>query len=150
VASDCDGSTDPCGALPHRALAPGDLAIGAVQDHMNDVDDELCEWFEIENRTLHPLELMGLEIRDDSSDGFRIDRSLLLEPGARVVLGRSGDPRTNGGVTIDYVYSDFILSNAGDSIELRSDDRVIDRKVYTRQGQPFSPLSATDSTTPLH
>ena len=131
VDNDCDGIADLCGALPHRALAPGDLAIRAVQDHLNDIDDELCEWFEIENRTSHRLELMGLEVRDDGVDAFRIRRSLVLEPLGRVVLGRTGDPRTNGGVTVDYVYSDFVLSNAGDSIELRSDGRVIDRRAYS-------------------
>ncbi len=132
VDNDCDGAANFCGALPHRALRPGDLAIRAVQDHMNDVDDALCEWFEIENRTSSALELMGLEVRDAGLDGFRIRRSLVLAPGGRAVLGRSGDPRSNGGVAVDYVYSDFILSNAGDSIELRSDGRVIDRLTYAR------------------
>jgi hypothetical protein len=137
VDNDCDGYTDLCGALPHQALAPGDLEIRAVQDHLGDVDDELCEWFEIENRSSQPLELMGLEVRDDTLDGFRIRRSLVLAPAGRVVLGRSGDPRTNGGVPVDYVYSDFVLSNAGDSIELRSDGRVITRRVYAEE--PPSP-----------
>ncbi len=139
VDNDCDGYTDLCGALPHQALAPGDLAVRGVQDHMNDVDDELCEWFEIENRTPHKLELMGLEVRDDALDGFRIRRSLVLEPGSRVVLGRTGDPRTNGGVPVDYVYSDFILSNGGDSIELRSDGRVIARTAYSAREAPAPP-----------
>ena len=134
VDNDCDGYSDLCGALPYRALVPGDLAIRRVQDHASGIDDSLAEWFEIENLSPWPFELMGLEVSDDGVDGFRIRRSLVLEPHARVVLGRNGDVETNGGVRVDYVYSDLILSNAGDSIELRSDGMVIDRVVYAEAG----------------
>jgi hypothetical protein len=136
VDNDCDGATDLCGARPHQALLPGDLAIRAVHEQVSGLEDPEAERFEIENRTPDRLELMGLEIRDDGVDGFRVRRSLVLEPGGRVLLGRNGDAATNGGMKLDYVYSDFILSNAGDAIELRSDGVIIDRSAYLAPPSP--------------
>ncbi len=132
--NDCDGVADLCGALSHRELLPGELIVHRAQEHTPGLPDQLGEWFEVENRAARALDLMGLEVRDDRTDRFVIRRSLVLEPGARARLGRNGQRDTNGGVEVDYVYSDFILSDLGDTIELRSDGILIDRVVYDASG----------------
>jgi hypothetical protein len=73
---------------------------------------------------------MGLEIRDHGVDRFRIDRSLVIPARGRLVLARNGDPATNGGQAVDYVYPDFILSDFGDVIELVNRCAVLDRLRY--------------------
>jgi len=134
VDNDCDGYADLCGTSRHSVAAPGELVVSLVNEHTPGLPDELGEWFEIENHSALPVELMGLEVGDGRFDRFTVRRSVVVEPGDRARFGRNGDPETNGGLELDYVYSDFVLSSQGDMIELRSDGVVLDRVVYRAEG----------------
>ena len=47
-------------------------------------------------------------------------------------MGRNSDPGANGGVTVDYQYSGFIIGNTDDEIELVDlAGTVVDTLVYT-------------------
>jgi len=130
VDNNCDGSFDLCGAFSRQNLQPGDLVVERFMDRPQGRPDPDGEWFEIANRTDRPFELMGIEIRDGGFDRFQIERSLVIPPLGRVVLARNGDPATNGGMAVDYVYPDFILSNFGDVIEIVNRGEVVDRMRY--------------------
>ena len=130
IDNDCDGEFDLCGAVSRQLLQPGDVVVQRFQERPAGLIDADGEWFEIANRTDRAFELMGLELRDDGVDRFRIDRSLVIPPRGRLVLARNGDPATNGGRAVDYVYPDFILSDFGDVIEIVNRGQVIDRLRY--------------------
>jgi len=138
VDNDCDGIVDLCEASSRTTLRPGDLVVGLANDATPGIPDRFAEWFTIENRSGRTVDLMGLEVRDDGVDHFRIEQSLVLPADAVVRLGRSGDRNVNGDVEVAYVYSDFVLSNAGDAVELRNEDVVIDRVVYGPTGDLVS------------
>ena len=44
--------------------------------------------------------------------------SLVIEPGGFRVLGSNGDPATNGGVQVDYVYEGIVLADATGSLAM--------------------------------
>jgi hypothetical protein len=130
IDNNCDGQFDLCGAFSRQTLAPGDLVVQRFMDRPEGRMDPDGEWFEIANQTDRSYELMGLEVRDGGYDWFQIDRSLVVPPKGRVLLARNGDPATNGGMAVDYVYPDFILSNFGDTIELVNRGQVVHRMTY--------------------
>jgi len=130
IDNNCDGTFDLCGAFSRQQLQTNDLVVQRFMERPAGLPDADGEWFEIANRTDRPFELMGLEVRDGGFDWFQIDRSLVIPPQGRVVLGRHGDPATNGGMAVDYVYSDFILSNFGDTIELVNGGQLVHRMTY--------------------
>jgi hypothetical protein len=90
------------------------------------VTDTSGEWFEVYNAGRLPVQMQGMTISDSSSGSSGrqkyhvIASSLLVEPGAYVVLGNNGDPSTNGGVPVDYAYGStaLVLSNTVDAIKL--------------------------------
>ncbi|MEM6292719.1 MAG: hypothetical protein AAGA54_15710 [Myxococcota bacterium] len=83
------------GALEVEDLMPGDLVITEVMINPNCSADQ-CEWFEIVNNTMEPIDLIGLGVgdRDDANaenPGTFITQSAILEPGAVGVLAREGE-----------------------------------------------------------
>ena len=75
---------------------PGDLVVSEVMPNPTAVTDAAGEWFEIHNPTTTTFELMGLVVRDDGSNIFTVDQSLIIQPGAFLAFGRNGDAATNG------------------------------------------------------
>jgi hypothetical protein len=92
------------------------------------------EWFELHNMTNRSLNLDGLILKDEGYNYHVIDNggSLIIEPFGYLVLGRNGDPTTNGGYTPDYVYSNFALSNEQDEIIIYSLGTEIVRLEYSK------------------
>ena len=75
--------------------------------------------------------MLGWRISDNGSDFHNIASSLVVSAHSFAVLGRNADTETNGGVTIDYEYSNFNLSNGNDEIILNDQSLIeIDRVVY--------------------
>ena len=112
-------------------LQPGDLVVSEVLANPGAVADSAGEWFEIYNRSANPFDLSGLVLRDAGTNAHTIETPLLVNPGDYLVLGRNGDSSINGGYTPDYVYRDFTLANASDSIILEWEQRVIFELNYT-------------------
>ena len=102
------------------SLQTGDLLISEVMSNPNAVSDTNGEWFEIFNASASTHDLNGLIIRDNGSNSHTINNgtSLLINPGEYFVLGRNTDTLSNGGLALDYSYSNFTLSNTSDQIIL--------------------------------
>ena len=108
-----------CGGPPPD---PGDvnLVVSEIMPNPQVVSDSVGEWLEIFNRGNQSVDLNGWTLRDDGTDFHLITApgGLVIPPLGFVVLARSGDSLTNGGVTADYVYSSFILANSVDEVVL--------------------------------
>jgi len=117
----------------HSALLPGDLIISEVMANPAAVSDTYGEWFEIFNASTKTIDLNGLEISDDGSNNHTLnaDNPLLFGPGDYFVLGRNLDTTLNGGVMLNYSYSNFTLSNSADAIRLSFNNTVITELSYS-------------------
>jgi hypothetical protein len=106
-----------------QAALISDLLITEVMANPSEVSDLKGEWFELFNPMIESVDLNQIYIRDDGSDIHKIDHdgALLILPNHYFVLGRNENSSANGGFTADYVYSSFILSNAGDEIVFSND-----------------------------
>lgn len=91
------------------------------------------EWVELYNSTDGLLDLDGCLLKDMGSDSAPIDETLIIGPGAHLVLGRSADLLENHGLIPDFVYSGFILSNTTDEIVLQCGDVVVDSMAFTSE-----------------
>ena len=98
--------------LSQAAIATGDLLITEMMANPAVVSDTNGEWFEIFNTTSNPIDLNGLQLKDNGSNLHTINpmMPLWIHPGDYFVLGRNGDSTVNGGYVADYVYGDFITN----------------------------------------
>ena len=75
------------------------------------------EWIEIVNRAAEPLDLADLRVADLAAEVPA--PAGIIAPGARVVLGQSADPGTNGGAPVAVAYGTRIaLNNDGEEIAI--------------------------------
>ncbi|MEM9693073.1 MAG: lamin tail domain-containing protein [Myxococcota bacterium] len=135
----CDGETpNVCRLVP---AAAGDLIITELMKDPNLVADANGEWVELHNPTSDELDLYGLTLSDRGSDSYLIDDHVVIAPGGYVVLGPDDDPTTNGGVVVDYAYtySDFMLANGDDEVQVLNGNTVIDILAYTDADYPDAP-----------
>lgn len=100
------------------AVTVADLLISEVMVNPAAVSDTRGEWFELYNPTTEAINLRDITIGDDGGDRHRIETDLLILPAHFLTLARNGDSALNGGLSVDYVYDDFTLSNSGDEIRL--------------------------------
>lgn len=112
--------------------------VAVITEFMKDpaaVSDARGEWIEIKNNLPWRLNLEGWTITDNSGSAHVIDRGgqgLWFFRGQRLVLGSNGDMSLNGGVALDYVWSNFSLSNTVDQIVLLdANGALVDRVDYT-------------------
>lgn len=121
-----------CSDAFSASLQSGDIIISEVMSNPAAVSDANGEWFEIFNASAFIHNLNGLTIRDNGSNNHTINHStdLFIDPGEYLVLGRNVDPLSNGGLTIDYAYTGFTLSNSSDQIILIFDSMEISRLNY--------------------
>lgn len=96
------------------------LVITEILQNPSQVLDTQGEWFEIANFGSNTINLYGWKIKDNGSDNHVISSSLPVQVGQYVVLGINSDSLTNGGVNIDYQYSNITLGNGSDELILIS------------------------------
>jgi hypothetical protein len=128
-----DPLLDDCGeAACVSQLAEGGLVITEIMRDPEAVFDDLGEWFEIFNPGEQPVDLRGLEVSDDDSDGFTVTEHFVVESGAWAVLASNADSSTNGGLTAswDYPYSSFTLADGGDELVLAHSGMIFDRVAW--------------------
>jgi hypothetical protein len=118
---------------------PGDLVIAELMVDPKVVGDAAGEYIELWNATPWKLNLAGMRIRDAEVDSFEVTASLMAQAFGYVVLGKNGDPTMNGGVSLDYVYSGFILANNEDEVILERDGELIDQVFYRNDTWPMTP-----------
>ncbi|MBU6161168.1 MAG: lamin tail domain-containing protein, partial [Myxococcales bacterium] len=109
-----------------RAPAAGEVIVSEVM--ANPVgDDSLGEWLELTNLSSASLDLTGCVLTDAGVDNHAIGTTLSIPANGRVVLGVNGNAATNGGVTVNYVWSGgYFLGNSGDEVRLTCDGVLID------------------------
>jgi hypothetical protein len=112
--------------------SPGDVVINEIMQNPFAVSDSAGEWFELFNPTPAEIDIDGWTIKDDDSDSHVINNGgpLNIPAGGFLVLGRNADTSTNGGVTVDYEYSGFLLANTADEVVLLQGTTEIDRVEY--------------------
>jgi len=121
VPDECEGKSN---------AQPGDLIITEIMQNPSAVSDTTGEWFEIFNDSARTISLQGLEFKDEDVNSFTITEDVSVGPGEFFVLGRNADPKVNGGVEVDYEYSDFFLANGDDEIIILNEALEIDRVEY--------------------
>lgn len=84
------------------------------------VADNVGEWIELFNIGTSSVDLNGWTLKDNGSNIHIINNGapLVILSGSYIVLGMNSDFNSNGGLTVDYVYSNFTLANTGDAIIL--------------------------------
>ncbi len=126
------GACKPIGGVA-TAPTPGALVITELMANPASVSDSVGEWFEVHNPGPNPIKLGGLVIADLTGSYVLTGNSLIMQPGAWLVFGRSNDPAKNGGLPVDQVYTKVTLNNAsGDTLRLQLDDgTIIDQVAYS-------------------
>ncbi|MGB6642214.1 MAG: ExeM/NucH family extracellular endonuclease [Thermoanaerobaculia bacterium] len=102
------------------APATPPVVINEIMQNPSAVSDSNGEWFEIFNPNSAAVDIDGWTIEDNGTNIHVIDNGgpLLIPAAGFVVLGIDADSVTNGGVTVDYEYSNFFLSNGDDEVVL--------------------------------
>ncbi|MCW9024660.1 MAG: lamin tail domain-containing protein [Gammaproteobacteria bacterium] len=115
-----------------RTPVAGDLVISEVLANPAAVSDTYGEWFEVLNLSQDSLIIDGLLISDSGTNEHYVDtgNSLLIDPAQYFVFARNSDTTINGGLTPDYTYTNFTLSNTSDAIVLSFNSNEITRLDY--------------------
>lgn len=108
----------------------GDIIINEIMQNPSAVPDSKGEWFELYNTTTNNLDINGCEIADAGGDSHAITSSVIVPAGGFAVLAKNADSGQNGGLTADYEYDSFILSNTTDEVILTCNSTEIDRVEY--------------------
>jgi len=95
------------------------LVISELMVNPKAVSDDLGEYVEIYNAGSSSVNLKGYELADEFNNSHVIASDVVVDPGAYVVLARSGNVKTNGGIVADYVYDNFFLANTSDAVLLK-------------------------------
>jgi len=96
------------------------VVINEIMQNPGAVSDGNGEWFELFNTTAEDIDIDLWTVNDNGSNVFVINNGapLIVPAGGFLVLGRNADESTNGGVSVDYEYSNFFLGNGSDEIVL--------------------------------
>ena len=115
------------------------LVINEIMNNPVNVSDSYGEWFEVTNIGPDTIDMNGLTLKDDGGDQHTISQvgGLLLEPGEFVVFAVNDNSAENGGVSVDYVYSNFALGNGWDEIIFEHPTGAILDEVWYDNGATF-------------
>jgi len=101
--------------------------------------DENGEWFELTNTGLSDVDLYGFTLKDNDYDQFIINSHIIISPDSFKVFGANVDTAINGGVEIDYEYSDIQFANTGDELLLIAPNgTTIDSVEWRVSNDPFN------------
>jgi cysteine-rich repeat protein len=127
-----DGCSHTCQI---ESFSPGAIIISEFMVKPAAVTDSLGEWLELFNTTDQPIDISGWNLHDDLTQKHFISPGVPFVVPAKGfrVLGINGDKAKNGGVPVDYVYTDFTLANTADAIDLAWNGVEIDDVKYIKQ-----------------
>ncbi len=103
------------------AFALDELVINEIIQNPSAVLDEFGEWFELYNPASSDVDINGWTMKDADLDTHVITNGgpLLVPAGGYLVLGKSSESLSNGGVTVAYVFpGNFYLGNGSDELIL--------------------------------
>ena len=111
------------------------IVISEIMPNPAAVSDSYGEWFEITNTTDSIISIQGWVIKDNGvdMDTIQVDnQDGIIEPGQYFVLARNGNFSSNGGISANYDYDGFSLSNNEDQIIIMdSEGAIVDEVHYT-------------------
>ena len=133
------------------ALVPGaPLIITEFMANPGVVDDNKGEWIEIYNPSTDPVDLRNYRLSSASGttvvrpgvttpDTWLIDESVVVAPGAYIVVGNNADTESNGGVAVAYRYGGTLATlppnlgnNTTDWLTLKAPDgSLVDSVAYS-------------------
>ncbi len=112
-----DGDLGTPGAANEWAPQPA-LVINEIMQNPSAVSDSYGEFVELYNPGAFDVDLDGYTLGDADTDSHLIVGTVIVPAGGYAVLGINDDPLLNGGLTVDYMYSTFFLSNSADEVFL--------------------------------
>ncbi|MBS1262253.1 MAG: hypothetical protein MAG453_01596 [Calditrichaeota bacterium] len=98
------------------SIGQADIIVNEIMQNPSAVSDSDGEWFEIYNSSDMEMNLNGWMFADAGGDTFVVATDLWVGGGAYLVFGNNADANTNGGVTVDYEYANWYLSNSTDEV----------------------------------
>lgn len=119
--TDISEDAGPHDAGPEDTITPpvgNTLVLNEIMYDPKKSKDDFGEWVEVYNPTNAEVDLDGWTLKDKGSNVHVISGSVPVAPGGYALLARDGSSSQNGGITPDYVYTDFFLANGGDSVQL--------------------------------
>ena len=117
------------------------IVITEIMPNPSAVSDSYGEWIEIHNTTDSTIDIEGWMVMDSGSDEHLITNdtmSILVQPGEYFILANNSDSSLNGGLSIDYVYYGYDLSNSDDEIILADSQGRIVNEVHYINSWTFS------------
>jgi hypothetical protein len=88
------------------------------------VADDAGEWIEIHNTTGQSVDLAGM-ILESGGASHTIASSVKIAPGGYAVLGLNAMTATNGGVPVDYQYTQIKLLNTKGDVSIKTAGMVV-------------------------
>ena len=134
IDQDCSGTDASLAGRVMDDVLTGDLIVTEVMNNPSSVSDDVGEWFEIFNNSDSDININGLKVSDDGTDSFIVTDDLLIPSRTHIVLALSRDTSINGGVSANYAYTGFVLSNSEDEVILSHNERIIDEMRYSSSG----------------
>lgn len=133
-----DGCAPDC-TIETYVPEPGDIIVTEVMQNPAKVYDTLGEYFEVRNTRDYDIDINGWEISDGGAEAHIIVNGGPLQVPAAgfLVLGIESSTELNGGVLVDYQYSDILLGNGTDEIMLSYKGALSDTVAW--DGGPLFP-----------
>lgn len=104
-----NGLDDDCdGAIDEDFVAPNDVLITELMTHPLARSERDAEWFEVQNASARDIDLVGWTIVSGAESAV-ISSSVVIAPGARVVLAANASAEANGDVGAAYGYDGNII-----------------------------------------
>lgn len=118
---------------------PGDVIFTEIMQNPAVVSDAVGEYFEVYNTRDFVIDLNRWVISSSGDVPHTIDREggLLIAPHTFIVFGLSNLTASNGGVTVNYVYTGVQLLNGADTLVLSFKGSISDEVAY--DGGPLFP-----------
>ena len=115
------------------------IVISEVMPNPASVSDSYGEWFELYNSGDTTINLSNWLIKSGENEEHIIsgDVSLFIDPDQYIVFGKNDNVSINGGLVIDYQYSNISFSNNNDELLIINQNGEIVDEVHYTNDWPF-------------
>ena len=115
------------------------IVISEVMPNPASVSDSYGEWFELYNSGDTTINLSNWVIKSGENEEHIIveGMSLFIDPGQYLVFGNNDNISINGGLVIDYHYSNISFSNNNDELLIINQNGEIVDEVHYTNDWPF-------------
>ena len=115
------------------------IVISEIMPNPASVSDSYGEWFELYNSGDTTINLSNWLIKSGENEEHIIsgDVSLFIDPDQYLVFGKNDNISINGGLVIDYQYSNISFSNNNDELLIINQNGEIVDEVHYTNDWPF-------------